>query len=566
MKREDEREGLFLFFLPRFRLINHYPLLFFFPPPPRHHHHLQQAKLPRDVLPVSGQEREREKKRDCFLSSQVLINPPPLHPIFPITPPTPLQDKDAKDAKKTLAIAKEQWGPKVLSEARLDDVKHCLPVLPSRRKGESSDSGSKAPEATTAVPDTIQGNRDAAKDSLEKRVVANTDVDSVFWDVAATLTDKQLHALVDYFILYRPRLLPPQTAGMFRDRELFQDVYRLVYSFDGVDAAKVGETVAGVYRPDGQTKVEIERNKELGHRSYSIMAAFPGDKPADLRAVFSSLFMNAVESHLHVALGGVANVYAGRVGRYLDLGLTSARQSVGDLTFGVAIVGKHGKHGKHVCVAGFTSGQEVRFNDGAVFTVSRTGYAPNSPVALPTYFESRVQLLLTIKGAALPTAHPLAHLMARFMKRVRRTVVSLVNALLADEGEGGGRDCVLTPPSGGAGCTLADLLWRLQDVLGPDASGVLKVSGMEHDDARRTAHGAFPTPGLSPDMKDKISRLIDVLVDVWFARLRVPRNGWKAYKKEKLEKLPVKAGGGGTEGEEAVAPGENVDDDDDVDD
>ena len=562
MKREDEREGLFLFFLPRFRLINHYPLLFFFPPPPPPPPPSTGRTPPRRPPGERSREGEREKKGLFFIQSSFDQSPPP-PPHFPYHPPTPLQDEDAKDAKETsLAIAKEQWGPKVLSKARLDDVKHCLPVLPPCRKGESSEPGYKAPEATTAVPDNIQANRDAAKDSLEKRVDANTDVDTLFWDVAATLTDKQLHALVAYFILYRPRLLRQQTAVMFCDRELFQDVYRLVYSFDGVDAAKVGETVDGLKRPNAQTKVEIDR-KFVGHRSYSIMAAFPGDKPAGLRAVFSSLFMNAVESHLHVAWGGVANFYAGRVGRYLDLGHTSPRQSVGDLAFGVAIV-----DGKHVCVAGFTAGQQVWFKDGAVFSASSTGYVPSSPVALPEFYESRVQLLLTIKGAALPAAHPLAHLMARFMKRVRSTVVPLVNALLADEGEGGGRDFVLTPPSGGAGCTLADLLWQLQDVLGPDALGVLKVSSMKHDDARRTAHGAFPTrgPNLSPEMNRKIYRLIDVLVDVWFARLRVPRDGWKADKKEKLEKLPVKAGGGGTEGEEAVAPGENVDDDDDVDD
>ena len=269
----------------------------------------------------------------------------------------------------------------------------------------------------------------------------------------------------------------------------------------------------------------------------------------------SSLATTAVESCLHIAIGGNAKHFAGRVSHLRSD--FRARKTVCDFVLGVVRV-----DGKYVSMAGYSSHKVVTFHSGSGdrFVAPAVEFASNLPAALVASADKRVQLLLTIKDATLPAADPLARLMARAMARVRATMMPLVDELLADEGEGGGRAFVLTPPGGADGFTLADLLRKLDGVLGRVAPlGELKVSRMEQDDARTAAHDAFPVQRNGSRTRKLINCLVDLLADVWYLEREIPRDGWKAPTAlTKLEELPTRGAG-------AVGAGEGADADADPD-
>jgi hypothetical protein len=317
--------------------------------------------------------------------------------------------------------------------------------------------------------------------------------------------------------------------------------------------------------------MDVVVKDKVGQRWYTILAAYHGNIFDGLHGTVASLATSAVESCLHIAIGGNAKHYAGRVVQFMHPSEFLTRETAGDFVLGVARV----DGGKYVSVAGYTSTNVVHFGYGhRPFQVGFDKIAPNSAVALVTSADTRVQLLLTIKDAALPTADPFARQMVRAMARVRATMMPLVDKLLADE-KGGGRAFVLTPPGGAppgashvpltpAAFTLADLLRKLDGVLGRDAPWEeLKVSSMDQDDARTAAHDAFPVdPDASPTHAD-IYRLVDLLADVWYLEREIPRDGWKAPTAlAKLEELPTRGAGavGAGEGADADADPDEYDD------
>ena len=427
--------------------------------------------------------------------------------------------------------------PSMLAQAKYDDIEHSL--APHQDEADAA----------------IQQNRDAAKADAARAVDASKAADDVFLAAAAELSRYQLLGLLTCAIVYVVRQLP-SNPPRFNDSVIFNNWHRMIYIFSGILDAKIGETIKGTERPDSQMDVVVK--DKVGQRWYTILAAYHGTASKGLQSVVASLATSAVESCLHIAIGGNAKHFAGRVGQFMLPAFLSARETVGDFALGVARV-----DGKYVSVAGYSSKNVVslRSGSGDLFRAAAVEFAPNSPVALVASADKRVQLLLTIKDAALPAADPLAHQMARVMARVRDTMMPLVDELLADEGEGGGRAFVLTPPGGADGFTLADLLRKLDGVLGRVAPlGELKVSRMEQDDARTAAHGAFP---VDRDASPTIYRLVDLLADVWYLEREIPRDGWKAPTAlAKLEELPTRGAGAVGAGEGADADADPVEYDD----
>jgi hypothetical protein len=427
--------------------------------------------------------------------------------------------------------------PSLLAQAKYDDIEHSL--APHQDEADAA----------------IQQNRDAAKADAAAAVEASRAADRVFLDAAANLSRYQLLGLLTCAIVYEVRQLPSDPPR-FNDSVIFNNWHRMIYIFSGILDAKIGETIKGTERPDSQMDVVVK--DKVGQRWYTILAAYHGTASKGLQSVVASLATSAVESCLHIAIGGNAKHFAGRVVQYMRSDFR-ARETVGDFVLGVARV----DGGKYVSMAGYSSHNVVPFCSGSGdrFNVTPVEFAPNSPVALVASADNRVQLLLTIKDAALPAADPLARLMARAMARVRATMMPLVDELLADEGEGGGRAFVLTPPGGADGFTLADLLRKLDGVLGRVAPlGELKVSRMDQDDARTAAHGAFP---VDRDASPTIYRLVDLLADVWYLEREIPRDGWKAPTAlAKLEELPTRGAGavGAGEGADADADPDEYDD------